>query len=459
MRKPVVVALVCTGAMLSGCAIVDGARIDSAGVPVKSEDGFQSVDLPLAVDPAGHPSPNADVNDCIRVKQGVGCTGVGTVSTGPSLDIFRSNLSANDGTEDAEEIVERLRLATAYYNFYNAPQQPGQSLEDRRNSVQDTLMGASDMNCAIFTQRVYGIQATGNFALGSLATVFGAAGAIVTDVDAARLLSGMSAATAGIRAEMNEDFFRKQWIEALVKSIENERNRVRAQIETSRAQKTISQYSVQAAVRDALLYNEACSLVSGLKEVNRAVAIADDPAGLRAFRDTYARAGFEASFSATVTSSDRASSSRVRPVTSATASVALNEIAGDVAEARALVAQTMARIEGYSDVPDSERNAAKGKIDPLFAELYKDTDPKNYGDRLKAYVEQLRALQTSYDGLRDALATSTDEKARERTQQLMAANDAASELIRRAARDAVIAIEGDIKSIADKLQPKPKVPT
>lgn len=441
--------LLVAATFLSGCALANSTRVDSAGVPVKSEDGFQSVDLALALNPTGMQSPNKAVTTCVN-SNGKDCDGVGAFPKMGSLGVLKSNVSVRKDSEDLEEIVERLRLETAYYAFYRTEQQPGQRIEDRRYRVQQRLMGASDMNCGIFTQRIYGIQATGNFALGSIATGVGGAGAIVTQVNTARLLSGLSAITSGVRAELNEDFFRKQWIEALVKSIENERNRLRTDIE-ARSAKTISEYPVEAAVADAIRYNDACSLVSGLKEVNRAVAIADDPAGMRAFREAYERAGFDAKFSATVTSDGNKLSNRLRPRTSATASVGLSETSGDIAEAKAIAVETKARLDGFAPAP-GDLVAAKAKIDALVLELY-DTTASTYGIRLKPFADQLTKYRDDYATLQGSLAGASTPDAAERIKELMRANDAAAEIVRRAARDVVVTTTAEIRKEADLRAP------
>lgn len=447
-----IIGLALASTLLSGCALVNGARIDSAGVPVKSEDGFQSVDLPLALNPYNKRSPSDDVEACIE-KNGKNCVRLGSLKGSGSFGVFSSNIDTSDADEDADEVVERLRLETAYWHFYNAPELSGQRAEDRRNRVQQRLIGASDMNCGIFTQRIYGIQATGNFALGSLATAVGGAGAIVTDVNSARLLSGLSAITSGIRAEMNEDFFRKQWIEALVKAIGNERSRLRDEIAT-KSTKSITDYPVEAAVADAIRYNDACSLVEGLKEVNRAVTIADDPAGLRAFRESYARAGFDATFTATVTSDGPVKSDRLRAASSATASVALTEIAGDVAETRALVAETIARIKGLSP-PVDDLDKAEAEIKTAIDSLYLP-DKSEYGKRLKDLVNALNEYANVHATLRDELAAATDPEIRRQKEDLMVANDAAAERVRRSARDAVTASRGEILAAADTRAAKQK---
>lgn len=351
--------------------------------------------------------------------------------------------ASSDGRDQdgAEELLQRLRLETAFYAFYSDPAIQSETAVDRRNRVQQRLILASDINCGIFTDRLYKIQGSGNFALGALATMMGGAGAIVTDVDSARILSGLSSITSGVRAEANEDFFRKQWIEALAKAIDNERNRMREQIDAHKGD-TIAEYPVEEAVAEVLRYNDACSVVSALKEVNRAVTIADDPAGLRAFRESYERAGFQAQFSATVTSEDQKSSSRLRPVTSATASVALSEIARDVADVRAQ--GRVSKLALAKDLPAAEADAAAGKIDAVVKRLQDGDSP---GEDLLAYAQQLQTQKVAYEALALALAKADTAEKRRETEQLMRANDAASEIFRRAAESAIAAAAARIGEI------------
>jgi hypothetical protein len=447
--------LACVSILLSGCALANPTRIDSAGVPVKSEDGFQSVDLPLALDPLGTPSPNDDVKNCIK-NGGWNCPKLGAARVG-------SEPKTAQNREDAEEVVERLRLETAFYAFDHAPGM-SQEPDERRNRVLQRLIGASDMNCGIFTQRIYRIQATGNFGLGSLSTLLGGAGAIVTNVDSARLLSGASAAATGLRAELNEDYFRKQWIEALVKAIETRRNKLRTEI-AERSGKSIKEYNVQAAVADAIRYNDACSLVSALAEVNQALAIADDPAGLRAFRDAYQRSGLDAKVNISMSSTSSGGIAAADRAPTATASAAMAEIGDRVVGAREVEKIAKSRIEKFeiptsSDKTENARIAAQVKaetdkaitaIDGEIPKLY-DKGAKDYGAKLKPLVDQINKYVDDNQLQGKLLAAATQDVERAEAKERMRTNDILAEITRSAAREAVGEIERNILTITDRLQ-------
>lgn len=431
-----ILAPVALASMLAGCAVLQDARVTNAGLPVH-EDSIQLVDLPLVLDPTAKAAPSTKVQTCIE-NNGVGqvCAGIFSGRSPGKPFTLRKDVSGQD-EEDAEERFQRLRLETALWAFYEV-KTSSQTLEARRTQVQQRLVMAADTNCGIFINRIFEVQASGNFAFGTAATLLGGAGSIVTDAPSARLLSGLSAMTTGIRAEANEDFFRKQWIEALAKAIENERTRLRDDMK-KRASENITVYPVQAAIADALRYNDACSLVSGLKEVNRAVTIADDPAGLRAFRDTYERAGFNPQFTATLTSDGEQTTTRVRAASRATASVALIELAAQLATLRTEATAVKGKLPASDEV-----DANKKKIDDLIAKL---GDDDGYGPDLKAPLDKLGTYKSEYDALATTLATAPSEEKRQETFDLMEANDAASEKIRSSAARLISTARGKIQAV------------
>ncbi len=155
----------------------------------------------------------------------------------------------------------------------------------RRDQVQARLLAASDRACQIFTQDLNTLQSTTNLGLGLLTTGFAAAGAIVTQATAARILSGLAAGATGARAEFNADYFYKEAVPVIVKAIDTDRHDYVRDVITINRAKSIEDYTLWDAIGDAIRYNEKCSLVSGLSQIQTALIQAESP-GLDAINRT-----------------------------------------------------------------------------------------------------------------------------------------------------------------------------
>jgi hypothetical protein len=114
------------------------------------------------------------------------------------------------------------------------------------------------------------------FFLGSLTTALAGAGAIVTPATAARVLAGTAGITSGINAEMTAKFFFQKTIQVLTNAFHVRRKKIYREI-ADRQNKGINEYPVEAAVKDALEYHGACSLIAGLEEAALSVERAQNP--------------------------------------------------------------------------------------------------------------------------------------------------------------------------------------
>lgn len=146
----------------------------------------------------------------------------------------------------------------------------------RRNQVQSSFMAASDAACDYYKRNLNRDFSRSNFAFGSVATIAGGLGAILTDEDASRALSGLAGITSGIRAEYNDAFFRNKVVELLTKAIAIAQERKREEVRRRGVQIT-ADYSMEDALNDAVLYNSQCSLIAGLQETSESLQVVADP--------------------------------------------------------------------------------------------------------------------------------------------------------------------------------------
>ena len=149
--------------------------------------------------------------------------------------------------------------------------------KDRRNQVQDRLIAASNNRCNLYLNYLRRVDTYQNFLLGSLSTIFGGAGAIVTGVEAARLLAGLAGISSGIRAEARQAFLSNLASSVIVPAIRLKRERYLTDKLEPKKSRSIEEYTVQLAVADAIEYHGFCTIDEGIKEAGVALQRSDDP--------------------------------------------------------------------------------------------------------------------------------------------------------------------------------------
>jgi hypothetical protein len=158
------------------------------------------------------------------------------------------------GNEFAKEFDTRLR------NYPN-----DSKLE--RNRIQNRLIMASNELCENYKVLLKKKQSRFNFWSGAAATLFGAAGSIATGAEGPQILAALSGATSGVRAEYNEQYFSDLAAHVITKGIAARRKEIQSAIELGQ-QKETSDYTIELAIADAIVYHGACSLVGGLEQAD-----------------------------------------------------------------------------------------------------------------------------------------------------------------------------------------------
>lgn len=184
-------------------------------------------------------------------------------------DQTAANIQKNIIEEQVKELTRRTlipRESMAFLEFQRR----------RRNHVQSSILLASNAACDLYKRKLNNVYSTTNFSFGTVATVAGGLGAILTNPDDARALAGVSGITSGLRAEFNDAFFRNKVVELLTKAIDIARTRKREEIKR-RSTQIVSDYSVEDALNDAILYNSTCTLVAGLQETSESLQTVSDP--------------------------------------------------------------------------------------------------------------------------------------------------------------------------------------
>lgn len=154
------------------------------------------------------------------------------------------------------------RLETAIMNFSGS--------DAERNRVTGALLLASDRNCDLYLENLRGYQSAWRTAFSLAGVGLGAAGAIVTGADTARLLSGLTGAASGAQGKLDENLMGGMASEILVSGVRAGREPIRAEI-VANMQKSYVQWPVELAIADVIRYHGRCNVVSGLTTAQRAV--------------------------------------------------------------------------------------------------------------------------------------------------------------------------------------------
>ncbi len=146
-----------------------------------------------------------------------------------------------------------------------------------RNQIQERLLAASEQRCADFKALLQRKQSDTNFFTGLATAAFAAAGSITTSVEGARTLAGLSGLSSAYGAEYNQAYFSNLASHVIVAGIELQRTRIYEQIAARGQSKSINDYPLQAAIKDAFRFHGACSIMAGLVQAQEAIKTVENP--------------------------------------------------------------------------------------------------------------------------------------------------------------------------------------
>jgi len=144
-----------------------------------------------------------------------------------------------------------------------------------RSQIQDRLIAASNQRCNIYMTYLKRISTFNNAIFGTLSTVFGGAGAIVTGQAAARALSGLAGISSGTRAELNQAIFESVATSVIVPGFQQKRADLLKEMSGKR-KLDVAEYTVEGAVADAINYHGACSLDAGIAYAQKSIVAYED---------------------------------------------------------------------------------------------------------------------------------------------------------------------------------------
>lgn len=147
----------------------------------------------------------------------------------------------------------------------------------RRNSVQDKIIAVSMSRCNVFKTYLRRQQVDVNFMLGSLTTASGILGAVLPGINASRNLAGAAGLFSGLRSEYNQSYYSNLAAHVIVQGIELRQNRLKKELTEGRQNRTVADYSMEAAISDAIVIDGNCSAVAGLIEAQESIREVENP--------------------------------------------------------------------------------------------------------------------------------------------------------------------------------------
>lgn len=175
-----------------------------------------------------------------------------------------------------KEIGKQYDLVLADFRERLAGMDPMSAMR-HRNAVQDRILAVSTSRCNVFKTYLRRQQSDTNFLLGSITTVAGALGAILPGVRASRNLAGTAGIFSGVQAEFNSSYYSNLAAHVIVQGIEVRQQRLASELMKERSTRLITDYGMEAAIKDALYIDGTCSTVVGLIEAAESIKEVTNP--------------------------------------------------------------------------------------------------------------------------------------------------------------------------------------
>lgn len=280
------VSLCVSACILSGCSALSPSRFGPEGSldtrdrvsvfganPLFDNEPFEVVDLRAQLDPDDKGQGTRCTSSTKKVDLNSE-SGRGVVKSG-----YFASISSSPGSADTASALARCQLEAAFRGFYDpayivAKDDLSASQEKRRNRLQDRLLAASEQRCGAYKIYLRRFQSYTQATAGIVSTIFAGAGAISTG-GATNIFAGLAGVSSGIGAEISQSFFANLASYVIVPGIDSRRIEIKRTIGDSR--KTISEYTVEAAIQDAASFHAACTLEAGLEKAQDLIKVANNP--------------------------------------------------------------------------------------------------------------------------------------------------------------------------------------
>lgn len=174
------------------------------------------------------------------------------------------------------DLKEGLQYDLALASFRQRPDSVLNPKQRHRDAVQDRILGVSTSRCNVFKTYLRRQQADTNFLLGSATTIAGVIGALAPMANT-RYWSGTAGIFSGVQAEFNSSYYSNLAAQVIAQGIETHQARLLKQLVTERQRRSVDDYSMEAAIKDAIYFDGTCSTVVGLQEAAESIKEVTNP--------------------------------------------------------------------------------------------------------------------------------------------------------------------------------------
>ncbi|MDP3110767.1 MAG: hypothetical protein Q8M71_01540 [Thermodesulfovibrionales bacterium] len=274
-KSGVILLLVLIGCVISGCASIGPEK------SIFGEDRVTSAAANQLFEPGFEAFTDEQLFRLLDPDDKAGLT-KGTDSKGTDFETLTNSKK-----------IDLLRKA-----FWKANTESSYGIK-LRSQIQDRLIAASNQRCNVYTTYLKRVSTYQNGIFGTLTTILGGAGAIVTGQNSARLLSGLAGISSGTRAELNQATFESLATSVIIPGIQKTRSDLLKEILNKRSKK-IDEYTIEGAIADAIAYHGACSMDTGISYAQKSIESYGD-IGIKRFNEIQNELGIARSASESFT--------------------------------------------------------------------------------------------------------------------------------------------------------------
>ncbi|OLQ72284.1 hypothetical protein BIT28_25055 [Photobacterium proteolyticum] len=172
--------------------------------------------------------------------------------------------SKNFESIDLDELLKEYGLdnptsvASAYKNRL------GVDYTYLRNDLQERIISASNQRCAAYIRTITSSKSQSQTAWTSLSLLLSGAASVITHSPTSQAFAAGSTVSTGILSSYNEAYFNNLTLNVVSAGISKKRESILAHISSNKSL-SLNEYSVNAAISDAINYHAACNIISGME--------------------------------------------------------------------------------------------------------------------------------------------------------------------------------------------------
>lgn len=158
----------------------------------------------------------------------------------------------------------QIKLDRSFEAFYR--NYPAESRTLSRNRIQERILNVSDANCALFRNFLLTEQEKKTGFVAGLASIGQSASRIIAGPGVSTAVRGVRTVFSSDEEGFNDQLFASLTMQVITDGMDDRRSVVREAILENRRNTGIEEYTVEAAVGDAVYYHTQCSVFAGMRQ-------------------------------------------------------------------------------------------------------------------------------------------------------------------------------------------------